>query len=101
MAHVVSRHFASPYVVSVLVGSLIGFSLGLASAQDRGAGQLDTACAARCTANGYETAFCSDVCWVPDRGASAKADNLDWKCFQSCRQRGGRADYCVTSCPRR
>jgi len=101
MAQKVSRLFSSPYVISVLVGGLCGAFLGLASAQDRGAGQLDAACVGRCASNGYEAAFCQDVCWVPDRGASAKADNLDWKCFQSCRQRGGRAEYCVTSCPRR
>ncbi len=40
------------FSVALFAGAILGGFLGLASAQDRTSGQLDTTCASRCTANG-------------------------------------------------
>lgn len=85
----------------VFGGVLLGGFLGFASAQDGVSGQLDTACAARCTANGYDAEFCGQVCWVPDPASAAADENLDWKCINACGQRGGTARQCMAACPRR
>ncbi len=88
-------------IFSMLAGALLGGILGLASAQGTAAGWLDPDCAGKCAANGYDAEFCGAVCWVPDPAASAKADNLDWKCFVACRERGGRGEDCLAGCRRR
>jgi hypothetical protein len=88
-------------VFPVLGGVLLGGFLGFASAQDGTPGQLDTACASLCTANGYDAEFCGQVCWVPDPQYAAKGDGVDWKCMTGCRERGGRAEDCMVSCQRR
>ena len=85
----------------VFGGVFLGAFLGFASAQDGQPGQLDTACAARCTGNGYDAEFCGQVCWIPDPAVAAKGDGLDWKCMTGCRERGGRAEDCLVSCRRR
>jgi hypothetical protein len=87
--------------ISIFAGAVLGGFLGFASAQDGTPGQLDTACHANCTANGYDPGFCSQVCWVPDPAVAAKGGPLDWTCMTSCRQRGGRAEDCMNSCRRR
>lgn len=89
------------FSVALLAGAILGGFLGFASAQDGTPGQLDTACAARCTGNGYDAGFCGQVCWIPDPAMAAKADGLDWKCMTGCRERGGRAEDCMASCRRR
>ena len=100
MAHAKSRALACRCVVAVLAGSLLGGFLGLASAQQDTSGWLNTDCAGRCTAAGYEGAFCQSVCWVPDAAEAAEGDRLDWKCFEACGKRGGKARDCVASCRR-
>lgn len=82
-------------------GALLGCFLGLASAQAPSSGQLDTVCLGRCTASGYEAGFCSEVCLVPDLAAAGKSEGLDWNCVKGCRDNGGRAEDCLTSCRRR
>lgn len=88
------------FPVALLAGAILGGFLGFASAQEGTSGQLDTACNARCTANGYDAEFCGQVCWVPDRAEGAEGDRLDWKCFETCARRGGKARDCVASCRR-
>ncbi|MGH8222469.1 MAG: hypothetical protein ACREQZ_05800 [Woeseiaceae bacterium] len=87
-------------LIVVLSSAALGAFLGYASAQDTAAGRLDPDCAGRCTANGYEAEFCQSVCWVPDPAEAAEGDRLDWKCFEACAQRGGKARDCVASCRR-
>ncbi len=86
--------------VAILGGTILGGYLGFASAQDTVSGFLNTDCAGRCTAAGYEGEFCQSVCWVPDAAEAAEGDRLDWKCFEGCTQRGGKARACVASCRR-
>lgn len=87
--------------LTVVIAAVLGGFLGFAFAQDDTPGQLDTACAARCSANGYDAEFCGQVCWIPDPQYAAKGDGLDWKCMTGCRERGGRAEDCMASCRRR
>lgn len=94
-----SDHLRIP--VALFAGAILGGFLGFAAAQDGAPGRLDTDCVGRCTANGYDTAFCGQVCWVPDPASSAKSEGLDWNCMTGCRERGGRAEDCLVSCRRR
>lgn len=89
------------FPVALFAGAILGGFLGFASAQDGAPGQLDTACAARCTANGYEAAFCGQVCWIPDPGMVAKGEGLDWNCTTACRNQGGKLSDCLPRCQRR
>lgn len=88
-------------IVAALVGGILGASFGIASAQDPASGMLDTACAGKCVANGYEGEFCDAVCWVPDPSKSAEADNLDWRCLEICMKQGGSARSCLPTCQRK
>jgi hypothetical protein len=99
MARAISGVFVYRYAVAILAGGLLGGYLGFASAQEP-TGWLDNNCFGTCTANGYDKEFCSQVCWVPDPAKSAEADNVDWKCFESCYKNGGRARPCFASCQR-
>jgi hypothetical protein len=98
MAHVRLRELLFQIVFLLLAGGILGSSLGIATAQDRSSGALNTDCAARCAANGYDGEFCGSVCWVPDPASSAEADRVDWTCFERCRVQGGRARSCFDSC---
>lgn len=100
MAHATHRVFAIRAAAAVLAGSLLGGVLGLASAQQDTRGSLDTDCAGRCSAAGYDGEFCQSVCWVPDPASAAETDRLDWQCFERCAKRGGKARECVASCRR-
>ncbi len=86
--------------LAIAAGTVVGASLGFASAQEIGAGFLNADCAARCAANGYDPEFCGQVCWVPDPAAAARDDNLDWKCIGVCGERGGSARECLARCSR-
>lgn len=88
-------------VFPVLAGAFLGGFLGFASAQEGVGGRLDPQCAARCAANGNETAFCAQVCWAPDPEVAARNEPVDWRCYSSCRERGGRAADCMASCRHR
>lgn len=94
------RGLRNQLAYSILAGAILGGFLGFAAAQDIGAGFLNSDCAARCAANGYELDFCSQVCWVPDPAAAARDDNLDWKCIGVCGERGGSARECLARCSR-
>lgn len=91
------------FLAALLAGGVLGASLGItfALAQDRPPGSLDTECAGRCTANGYDAEFCGLVCWVPDAEVAARSYPLNWNCFSSCRERGGRAEDCMPACRQR
>ncbi len=89
------------FSVALFAGAILGGFLGLASAQDRTPGQLDTACVSRCTANGYEAEFCDRVCWLPDPAIAAKAEPIDWICMTDCLERGGKGEDCRLRCKRR
>lgn len=88
-------------LVAATCGSILGGFLAFASAQVSSPGQVDTACASNCTAHGYDAEFCNQVCWIPDPATAAKGENLDWKCMTACRERGGGAEECMSSCRRR
>lgn len=88
-------------VVAILAIAALGAVLGIASAQNEPAGQLDPACASQCTAHGYEAGFCGEVCWVPDPAVVAKGEGLDWRCVTSCRERGNQLSDCLPVCQRR
>jgi hypothetical protein len=88
------------YLMIVLSGAALGAFLGYASAQETASGWLDTDCAGKCAANGYDAEFCGQVCWIPDPAKSAEGDNLDWKCMTGCRERGGGTRACMASCRR-
>lgn len=100
MTYAFSFSAAYRFLLAAACGAILGGFLGFASAQDNSPGQLDTACHARCTGNGYEAGFCNEVCWIPDPAMSAKGDGLDWKCMTACRERGGGAEYCMSGCRR-
>lgn len=100
MARATHRFFALSAGAAVLAGALIGGLLGVASAQDRSSGWLDTDCAKTCSANGYEAGFCGDVCWVPDPAKIAETENVDWKCVGQCSRGGGKSRDCLASCRR-
>jgi hypothetical protein len=100
MARAIDGAFVRQCVAAVLAGGLLGGFLGFASAQENTSGWLNAECAGRCAANGYNTEFCQSVCWVPDQAEAAEADRLDWKCFEACGKRGGKARDCVASCRR-
>ncbi len=76
----------------------MGAALGIASAQDRAPGQLDTTCAAECAARGNAGEFCGQVCWVPDPEVAARSAPFDWDCYSSCRERGGGPRDCLPAC---
>lgn len=94
----VSESHVRRFKFQVCLAALLGAGLGLALAQDRPAGQLDTACASDCAARGYDAEFCGQVCWIPDPEMAARGEALDWKCLTACRERGGGAEACMLSC---
>lgn len=98
MAHASFRGFASRACAALLAGALLGGSVSAALAQDRPPGQLDLACSATCTARGNDGAYCGEVCWVPDPEVAARSHPVDWDCYTSCRERGGRARDCMPAC---
>lgn len=49
------------FLVAIAAATLFGAAMGAASAQDHPPGQLDSACASQCLANGNEAAFCEQV----------------------------------------
>lgn len=100
MARAVLCVFAFRIAAAVLIGGALGGYLGIAAAQNAASGWLNTDCAGRCVANGYDAKFCSEVCWVPDPEADAAAERLDWKCIAACGERGGTARACMATCRR-
>jgi hypothetical protein len=94
------RVFAFRLAAAVLVGGLLSGFPEFALAQDTGPGALDENCARTCAVKGYDAAFCSDVCWVPDLKHAAEASNLDWKCMTECNKRGEFTRPCMASCRR-
>lgn len=85
---------------STICGALLGAYLGFAFAQEP-AGTLDTQCVGQCTADGYEAEFCGRVCWIPDPEIAARAYPVDYPCFSSCRDRGGKVQDCRSACRKR
>ena len=73
MTYAISLSGACRILIAAVGGALLGGFLGLATAQDRPPGQLDTACASDCVARGLEAGFCSRACWVPDPEMAARA----------------------------
>lgn len=100
MAHTANRVFVFRAALAILVGGLVGGFLGIASAQQDQSGWLNADCSAHCAAAGYDAAFCQKVCWVPDPAEAAEGDRVDWKCFEGCTRRGGKARDCVVTCRR-
>lgn len=86
---------------SILLAAAIGTCAGLAVAQVTGAGQLDPACNADCTARGYDSEFCTRVCTAPEAGIVPADVEVDWICLRGCRDRGGRLRDCISACQRR
>jgi hypothetical protein len=101
MARAISRVLAFRYAVAVLAGGLLGGILGIASAQETRPGSLDTNCAAKCVADGNRSEFCGEVCWVLDPAIAARSEPVNWPCYSSCRERGGRPAECMPVCRRR
>lgn len=89
------------FVISALCGAILGCVLGLASAQERPPGQLDTACAAQCVENGNDEEFCTFACWVPDPEVAARSEPVHWPCYSTCREKGGRPAECLSACRKR
>ena len=85
-------------LVAAICGATLGGFLAFASAQETQDGWLNVDCAGRCAANGYEAEFCQSVCWVPNPTTAAEGDNLNWKCFEACGQRGGTTRTCLANC---
>lgn len=92
--------FARQCGIAILCGATLGGYFGFASAQDSDSGFLNTDCAGRCTAAGYDGEFCQSVCWVPDPSKASEIEGLDWQCFEGCARRGGKARACLASCRR-
>jgi len=84
-----------------VLAALIGASFGAALAQDQPPGQLDAACAAACAARGNDGEYCGHVCWVPDAEVAARSYPVDWDCYTTCRERGGRPRDCMPVCRKR
>jgi len=93
----IHAHRVAPFALAALLGA----SIGLALAQDRPPGELDSACAAQCAENGNEAAFCEQVCWVPDPTVAARNDPVYSPCYASCRERGGKPEDCLPACRKR
>jgi hypothetical protein len=85
----------------LVLAVLIGAGIGVALAQDRPPGQLDSACATQCLANGNDAEFCDLVCWVPDPEVAARSEPVHWKCYSTCRANGGKPEDCLPACRRR
>lgn len=101
MAHANIRGFVSPACAALLTGALVCGFPGFASAQDTAAGRLDPDCAAACAARGNEGGYCGEVCWVPDPEVAARSHPVDWDCYTTCRERGGRSRDCMPMCRQR
>jgi len=86
------------FFLACVVASAIGAAGGLALAQDRPPGRLDTACAAACVASGYEADYCGKVCWIPAPTLTRPDEATDWVCVASCRSKGGRLADCKSRC---
>ena len=85
-------------ITPCVIAALLGAGIGDSWAQDLSAGQLDTACAARCAKDGGDGEFCGRVCWVPDPGMAAKAYEVDYPCYKTCRDNAGKAEDCLPAC---
>lgn len=85
-------------VVALLIGAGLGIGVSVAQVQPRG--QIDTDCAGRCTAHGYDAEFCGRVCWVPDPELTAEQEQTDWPCVAVCLYRGGEFEDCKPRCER-
>ena len=101
MARAIFRVLSNRYVCAILLGGVLGGILGFASAQDTASGSLDPVCAAHCAANGNEAAFCGQVCWVLNADVAARSYPVNWDCYTSCRERGGRPRDCMPVCRKR
>lgn len=101
MARATYRRFGFRLAAAALAGSILGGSLGFASAQDRTAGSLDSQCAAECTSHGYEAEYCNQVCWIPDPDMAARGSAIDWNCMTDCKALDGREEDCRQRCRRR
>jgi hypothetical protein len=91
----------SRFFAAVAAAVLMGGALGAATAQERPPGQLDSACAAHCVESGKDTQYCGRACWVPDPDVAARGAPLDWKCYSTCRDSGGKSKDCLPACRRR
>lgn len=100
MARTMDRLSAIRMIALSVVAIAFGTLVGAANAQDSSTGSLNLDCARTCAANGYDSQFCGQVCWVPDLSASESVENLDWKCMTTCRARGGKTRECIASCRR-
>jgi hypothetical protein len=73
-------------------------AVGGVGAQERPMGQLDGACASDCTARGYASGYCAQVCWIPDRPRSPPDEVTDWSCMTAWAERGGKYAECNPRC---
>lgn len=91
----------SRFFVAVAAAALMGGALGAATAQDHPPGELDSTCAAQCMEGGKDAQFCERACWVPDPEVAARSAAVDWKCYSTCRDSGGKSKDCLSACRRR
>lgn len=85
------------FVISFAVA--LGGVLGAAYGQS--AETVDQACAADCTARGYEGEYCGRVCDLSDVSRAPRSPPIDLRCTEICRERGGSLSDCLQSCPMR
>jgi hypothetical protein len=101
MARPTFRNLGLRIFGAMTAGALIGAFIGIASAQDRAAGVLDTTCSAECASRGFAADYCNRMCWIPDPAMAARGSMFDWKCMTDCRARGGSEEDCRPQCRRR
>jgi len=92
---------APRFLVTIATAAVLGAALGAAPAQESPPGQLDSACATQCVESGKDAEICERACWVPDPDVAARSAPLDWKCYSTCRDSGGKSKDCLPACRRR
>jgi hypothetical protein len=91
------RSIRSCVVRTLALAGLLAAVSGV-GAQERPMGQLDGACAGDCTARGYASEYCAQVCWVPDRPRGRPDEVTDWSCMTACSEQGGKYGECKPRC---